>query len=216
MEILRRFLFTSIGRKMIMAVTGFCLAGFLLVHVLGNSSIFFGSAAFNSYARHLHSLGPLIVVFELILLALFCCHIFFAVLLFRTNRAARPTSYMVRANAGGRSLGSGTMFYSGLVILTFLLFHLFTIHFVDHHQPISVIISREFARLSVVAIYCAGVIALGIHLSHGLWSLWQSMGINHPLYNGLIRAGAWFFTLFIAAVFFLLPLLGLFWPGFLS
>lgn len=215
MEILRRLFTTSVGRKMIMAATGLLLGGFLLVHVIGNSSIFFGAAAFNSYAHHLHSLGPLIPVFEVGLLLIFICHVCFGTLLFWGNRQARSTPYVMQRSAGGRSLGSRTMFYTGLLILALIVFHLATVHFVDHSQPISAIIRQQFSQPPVALFYCLALVGLGLHLSHGLWSLWQSMGVNHPLYNGILRGGAWFFALAISAVFIILPLLGLCWSGFL-
>ncbi len=215
MEILRRLLTSSIGRKLIMAITGFMLGGFLLVHVVGNSSIFFGGASFNSYAEHLHALGPVIPVFEVGLLAIFLGHILFGTLLFFSNRQARPDSYAVQRSAGGRSIGSRTMFYSGLVILTLVSFHLATVHFVEHTEPINVLIRHEFSKSLVVVFYCLALLALGVHISHGFWSLWQSVGFNHELYNGVLRGGAWFLTVVIVGIFLIIPLLGLFWSGFL-
>ncbi len=215
MKGVRRFCGTSVGRKYIMAISGSGLALFLVVHLLGNTSIFFGARAFNSYAAHLHSLGPLVTGAEVALLLLFLIHISFGTSLFIRNILARPSRYEVNNSSGGRTPGSRTMFYSGLVILALLIFHLLTVHFASHSGPISVLIRNEFASLPVSLLYLGGLAALGLHLSHGLWSLWQSLGVNHPLYDLTLERGALLGAVFIAGVFMAIPVLGLLWDGFL-
>lgn len=215
MKVVKRFCGTSLGRKYIMAMSGSCLAFFLVVHLLGNTSIFFGARAFNSYADHLHGLGPLVTVAEVGLLLLFLIHISFGTSLFIGNSLARPSRYEVNRASGGRTLGSRTMFYSGLVVLTLLVFHLITVHFAGHHGLISDLIRNEFASLPVSLFYLAGLTALGLHLSHGLWSIWQSLGINHPLYDLTLERGALLGAVVIAGVFMVIPVLGLLWDGFL-
>lgn len=215
MEVFRRFCGTSVGRKYIMAGSGLALALFLLVHLLGNATIFWGAAAFNRYAAHLHGLGPLLTVAEALLLLLFVVHIGFGLSLFVRNNQARPTPYAVQRASGGRTPGSRTMFYSGLLVLGLLVFHLVTIHFAQEPGPISVLIRGHFAVPAVALFYLVGLAGLGLHLSHGLWSLWQSLGINHPLYNLVLARGALLVALLLATVFMAIPLLGLFWDGFL-
>lgn len=215
MKVLRRFCGTSVGRKYIMAISGSGLALFLVVHLLGNTSIFFGAPAFNSYAAHLHGLGPLVTVAEVTLLLIFLVHISFGTTLFVRNSLARPSRYEVTRSSGGRTPGSRTMFYSGLVILVLLIFHLATVHFANHPGPISVLIRNEFASLSVTIFYLVGLAAVGLHLSHGLWSLWQSLGINHPLYELTLERVALLGAVAIAGVFMVIPVLGLLWDGFL-
>lgn len=215
MHVVKRFCGTSVGRKYIMAASGLGLALFLVVHLLGNSTIFFGAAAFNSYAAHLHSLEALLRVAEIGLLFFFLVHITFAVSLFVDNRQARPHPYAISTSSGGRTPGSRTMFYTGLVILALLLFHLITVHFADHHGAISVLIRRHFANPWIAGFYIFGLAGLGLHLSHGLWSLWQSLGINHPLYNAVLGRGALLAALLVAGLFMAMPVLGLVWDGFL-
>lgn len=215
MQGVRRFCGTSVGRKYIMAITGCGLSLFLVFHLLGTSSIFFGAVAFNRYAAYLHALGPWLTVFEAALFLLFLVHIGFGTTLFMRNHLARPLRYQVNRSAGGRTPGSRTMFFSGLIILALLLFHLVTVHFVTLHGPISVLLRHEFGRLPVVLFYVAGLAALGLHLSHGLWSLWQSLGISHPLYDLSLERGALLAALVIAGTFMMMPLLGLLWAGFL-
>ncbi|HHB76999.1 MAG TPA: succinate dehydrogenase, partial [Desulfobulbus sp.] len=105
---------SSVGKKYIMALTGFMLGGFLLVHAAGNTSIFWGRHAFNSYAEHLHSLGFLITIAELVLLTIFLLHIITGISLFLQNLGARDSRYAVQKSAGGRTWGSRTMPYTGL------------------------------------------------------------------------------------------------------
>ena len=121
---------SSVGKKYIMAVTGFMLGGFLLVHAAGNSSIFFGRDAFNSYAEHLHALGIVVNLAEFGLLSIFLLHIITGLSLFLQNNTARGERYAVVKTAGGRSWGSRTMPYSGLVLLAFIILHLINFHFV--------------------------------------------------------------------------------------
>ncbi len=215
MKVLRRFCGTSVGRKYIMAISGLSLALFMVVHLLGNTSIFFGAAAFNRYAAHLHGLGPLVTVAEVALLLLFLIHIIFGTSLFIRNSLARPSRYEVSHSSGGRTPGSRTMFYSGLLILSLLVFHLVTVHFASHSGPISVLIRNEFASQPVALFYLSGLAALGLHLSHGLWSFWQSLGVNHPLYDLTLERGALLGAVVIAGVFMVIPVLGLVWDGFL-
>lgn len=215
MKVVRRFCGTSVGRKYIMAISGLGLALFLVVHLLGNTSIFFGAQAFNSYAAHLHALGPLVTAAELVLLLFFLVHISFGTSLFVRNTLARPSRYAVNRSSGGRTPGSRTMFYTGLIILALLIFHLVTVHFVSHSGPVSVLIRNEFVKVPVSLFYLLGLGAVGLHLSHGLWSLFQSLGVNHPLYDLTLERGARLGAVVIAGVFVVIPLLGIFWDGFL-
>jgi succinate dehydrogenase / fumarate reductase cytochrome b subunit len=193
--------FSSLGKKYIMAITGLMLGGFLLVHAAGNSSIFLGRSAFLSYAEHLHALGPLLHVAELILLGVFLAHIVTGVILFFHNLGARSSKYAVQKSAGGRSWGSATMPYTGLIIFSFILLHLFNFHFTDHSRTIADIVADVLSRPLYTFLYIGGLCGLGLHVSHGFWSMFQSMGVNHPKYEGMIRACAWLICGLIVAVF---------------
>ncbi|MBU0699005.1 MAG: succinate dehydrogenase, partial [Proteobacteria bacterium] len=108
---------TSIGKKLLMAVTGFCFCCFLSLHLAGNLTIYGGKDFFNAYAGHLHSLGPLLTVAEWILLTLAVIHVLTGATLFYQNFRSQPVGYSVKKRAGGRSLGSATMPYTGFIIL---------------------------------------------------------------------------------------------------
>ncbi len=207
---------SSLGKKYIMAVTGLLLGGFLLVHAAGNSSIFWGRNAFISYAVHLHSLGVLVNIFEVMLLAVFLVHVSTGLVLFLENRNTRPSRYQVERSAGGRTWGSRTMPYTGLVILAFLLLHLANFHFTDHDLPIADIVTPILSNPLYTLLYGIGMAALALHTSHGFWSLFQSLGINHPRYDRAIRFLAWLGCALIIGVFTCILLLMLLAGGSLQ
>jgi succinate dehydrogenase / fumarate reductase cytochrome b subunit len=198
---------SSLGKKYIMALTGSLLGGFLLVHAAGNASIFWGRDAFISYAEHLHALGFLLEAAEIVLSVLFLAHVITGVLLFFSNYRARDSRYAVSGNGGGRTWGSKTMPYTGLIILCFLGIHLWNFHFDDTGRTIADIVAEVLNRPFYTVIYSIGLLALALHISHGFWSMFQSVGINHPRYDFFIRCSAWIFCTLIAGVFLLIVFL---------
>ena len=175
---------TSVGKKLMMAVTGLGFCGFLAGHLAGNLTIYAGKDAFNSYAEHLHSLGPLLTLAEIGLLFFAAVHILTGAFLFYQNFKARPVRYSVNKRAGGRTLGSATMQYTGFILLLFIIFHLLNFHFVDKtNTTIFQIVSSSFAKPGYVFIYTFVMIVAAIHVSHGLWSACQTLGANHPKYT---------------------------------
>jgi succinate dehydrogenase / fumarate reductase cytochrome b subunit len=200
-------IFSSLGKKYIMAVTGFMLGGFLVVHAAGNSSIFLGRSAFLAYAEHLHALGPLLHAAEIVLLAVFLLHIITGTFLFFHNLDSRASRYAVSGSAGGRSWGSATMPYTGIIVFCFIVMHLLNFHFTDHSRTIADIVAEVLARPMYTILYVVGLGALGLHVSHGFWSLFQSLGINHPKYDKVIRFCAWLVCGLIVAVFICIVLL---------
>jgi succinate dehydrogenase / fumarate reductase cytochrome b subunit len=206
---------SSIGKKSIMAASGLLLSFFLLTHLLGNSVSFWGREAFNAYAEKLHSMGNLIYVFEIGLLTLFLLHIITAIILYLENLQARPSRYSVNSSAGGRSLGSRTMPYTGVIILVFIIVHLMNFHFTDKSIPVADLV-RELLSSPVLGIfYIFSLLALALHLSHGVWSLFQSIGLNHDKYNQLLLKGALAFSILVGTIFILIPVLALVSRSFL-
>lgn len=206
---------SSVGKKSIMAASGLLLALFLLTHLLGNSVSFFGREAFNAYAEKLHSLGALIYVFEFILLAIFLIHIITGLLLFLENLSARPSRYSVNTSEGGRSLGSRTMPYTGVIILIFISVHLMNFHFTDKSVPVADLVRQLLSRPGLALFYIVSLLCVALHLSHGAWSLFQSIGFNHEKYNPLLLKGALVFSIVVGTVFILIPVLALVSRGFL-
>ncbi len=178
---------SSVGKKILMAVTGLCMIGFLAVHLLGNTMAFAGADAFNGYAHKLHSLQPYISVFNIGLAALGLIHIVIAILLFFDNLKARPKSYEMVRNPGGRTIGSNTMPYTGVLILIFVIVHLLKFTFSDKSvTPIYQQMAATFSNPLWVVFYVAAMVVVAVHISHGFWSLFQTFGLNHPRYMPLI------------------------------
>jgi len=181
-------LFSSIGKKLVMALTGLSFILFLAVHLGGNLTLFGGAGPFNSYAEHLHSLGPLVFAAELGLLLLALFHIVTGLTLFVENLLARPQRYRVKRRAGGRTIGSATMPYTGVLILGFVILHLVQFHFADRTgTTLYSIVSEAFSNPFIVIIYILAMITVAFHVSHGFWSLFQTLGANHPKYMPFVE-----------------------------
>lgn len=198
---------SSIGKKLLMAVTGLCFIGFLAAHLAGNLTLYAGGAAFNAYAEKLHSLGPLLTVFEMGLLALALIHVITGITLFVQNYKARSMPYEKDKAAGGRTLSSRTMPYTGLIILGFVVFHLINFSFVDKSdRTIFEIVRAAFANPVYMIIYVVVMIIVALHVRHGLWSAFQTLGANHPKYMPSLMVLSVIVGLIIALGFGLLPL----------
>ncbi|MFO7929839.1 MAG: succinate dehydrogenase cytochrome b subunit [Desulfosalsimonas sp.] len=198
---------TALGKKLLMAVTGLGFVGFIFVHLAGNLSFYFGKEAFLTYVETLHKLDPVIVVVELLLLLLAIIHVTTGAVLFFQNLRARSTRYAVNKTAGGRTIGSLTMPYTGFLILLFVILHLSQFHFIDRAQmtPYDAAVNT-FSNIWFSLIYIAAVILVGIHIRHGFWSLFQSLGLNHEKYMPLIRTLGIAFAVAVAVGFAFVPI----------
>jgi len=193
------FLWSPIGKKLLMAGTGLCFCGFLLLHLAGNLNIYRSPQVFVAYAAKLQELGPLLTAVEFLLLFLALVHVLTGLTLFYENVAARPRRYAVKKNAGGRSIGSATMPYTGLLILIFVVVHLLNFYFVGKtDRTIFQIVAATFSHPGYVIVYIAAMLVAAVHVSHGLWSAFQSIGANHPKYMPGIRVLSILFSLLIA------------------
>jgi succinate dehydrogenase / fumarate reductase cytochrome b subunit len=181
---------SSVGRKIIMAVTGIVLVAFVCVHLLGNSSLFVGADAINAYAQKLHSLGPFVWVFRLVMLAAFAIHIIFGIQLTLENRAATPEKN-VQVKRLKTGFGAETMIVSGLVMLAFVVYHLlqFTVRVTNPEIYIPLgnsgmvdvyyMVVNGFKSTLTVIIYLIGMAFLFLHVSHGFQSLFQTIGLSN-------------------------------------
>jgi len=186
-------LFTStVGRKVLMAVTGLLLVLFITVHLLGNLSVFLGADGINAYAKHLHDLGPLVWIFRLVMLCLFAVHITFGIQLYMENRAATPEAYAIQKTLV-TTFSAKTMIFTGLIILVFLIYHLlhFTVQVTNpeisaHHLPLDAamrpdvfsMVVLSFQKVFIAVVYIIGMVALGLHLAHGVSSWVQTFGLS--------------------------------------
>ncbi|MBR9986326.1 MAG: succinate dehydrogenase cytochrome b subunit [Desulfosarcina sp.] len=198
---------SSIGKKLLMAITGFSFCGFLAAHLAGNLTIYGGKDAFNGYAEHLHALGPLLTVAELVLLSFFLVHVITGLILYLQNLKARPVRYAVNKTAGGRTFGSATMPYTGALLLAFIVFHLLNFSFVDKtNTTIFNIVSSAFSSPVYVVIYILAMVVAAVHVSHGFWSTFQTVGANHPKYMPLIQTVGIAFAVVVGIGFGFLPI----------
>jgi succinate dehydrogenase / fumarate reductase cytochrome b subunit len=196
---------SSIGKKYIMAVSGVCLSFFLLVHLTGNSISFWGKEAYNSYASYLHALGFLHLILKILLLLVFLVHILTGITLFIENLSARPNRYAVLENE--RNWSASTMPYTGIIILTFLLVHLLNFHFITITVSTAELVRTTLSNPFTASFYLFSLSGLTLHASHGFWSLFQSLGINHPKYNKLLQQGGLAMAVIIGTIFILIPFL---------
>jgi succinate dehydrogenase / fumarate reductase cytochrome b subunit len=183
-----RTLTSSIGKKTLMALTGLALIGFVIVHAAGNMTLYADAdgAAFDGYAATLEA-NPLLPVAEVVLAVLFLAHIALGIAVTVENWRAREGRYRVRATHGGRTWGSGTMIYTGLIVLVFLVVHLIDFR-LQKGEGVSfaALVRTELEKPFKAGLYALGTVALGLHLTHAFRSAFQTLGLNHPKYNGLI------------------------------
>lgn len=201
---------TSIAKKTIMAVTGGIGILFLILHIWGNLHIFEGSAQFNGYSRFLRIVGApvfassqLLWAVRIVLIVCVVLHVTAAAQLWQQSRASRPVGYKVHKNPGA-TWASRTMRIGGLIILAFIIIHLANLtwgwlhpSFVEgdvYHNVVAL-----FSLWYVTVFYVVAMLAIGFHLYHGAWSMWQTLGVRTRRNDGLLRGGA----LVLAVVFVL-------------
>ena len=190
MKLYDRLFNSSVGAKMLMAVTGLMLTGFVLAHLSGNLLIFAGSEKFNAYAHWLHSLGGLLWVARGGLLGAFVLHLFLAFKLTTENKAARPIPYAHEATIQA-SWMSRHMIHTGFLMLAFIIYHLahYTFKVTDPsfaslpEGDVFAMVVSGFSNPIVSAFYVIAMLSLSLHLCHGVSSLFQSLGLNHGNLN---------------------------------
>jgi succinate dehydrogenase / fumarate reductase cytochrome b subunit len=181
---------TTIGKKVIMALSGVIIVGFTIGHFLGNLNLYLGPEAMNGYAAALQSLPPLIWGTRLVLLFAFTAHISAAVSLWLRNTKARGSRYAKRKDLA-TDYAARTMYWSGPILFLFLIYHLlqFTILPV-HPGDVYRNVVEGFQNPWVAGVYIVGNVALGLHIFHGIFSAFQTLGANHPRYNNYRRDAA--------------------------
>ncbi len=171
-----------------MAASGLLLGGFMLIHLAENLLLFKGEAAYNGWVDLLLS-NPVTPLLDLGLLALFVAHVITGVWVRIEDFINAPRGYEARRWQGGRTIGSATMLYTAAAILVYLAYHMLTFRFVDHSMGFYQMVTAAFRSPVFTLIYVAGSAALALHLSHGMQSAFQTLGLNHPKYTPLIKAG---------------------------
>lgn len=213
------FLNSQVGRKIATGVTGLGLVLFIIVHLIGNLTYFGGAEAINTYSYSLHELGPLLWVVRLGLLAFFLYHAWHGIWIWWGSRQARPEKYEVHATRGKpsrQSWSSRSMIYTGILLFLFVITHLYTFAFYDFQMVIhdGVEMNNVHLRLTEVfqspgytIYYVAIMVLLGMHIRHGVWSAFQSLGWMSRKTNPIIYSIAYAMAMIIAIGFIGLPLI---------
>lgn len=210
----------SIGKKQVVALTGAALVVFIIFHLAGNLLVLGGRDLFNAYAERLGSLGPLLWVARAGLVFLFVTHIVATIMVTLENRRARGERYEVFNPKGGDHWATRTMIYTGLLVFAFLFLHLYDFSLSDREGPKSVIagatvaqsqglyglVWNRFLNIPRTIFYICAVTAVGMHLSHGIQSTFQTIGIYHNQYSGVIDKISMGIGVFVALGFSAVPI----------
>jgi len=210
----------TVGRKIVMSVTGLFLCSFLVVHLIGNLQLFKndGGEAFNLYSYFMAN-NIIIRIMEIVLLAGFVFHIYDAIMLTRRNKAARPVGYVNNHPEENSTWSSRNMGLLGTVILVFLIIHLWNF-FVParfgglegvviedvEYENLYLRVVQSFQVWWYVAIYVIAMVALAYHLIHGFQSAFQTLGLDHKKYTPFIQMFGYAFSVLVCFGFAIIPL----------
>ena len=214
-----RFYEAPIGKKAVMAVTGLVLFSYVVAHLLGNLQIYSANAQqINTYAAFLHNPANAMALWVARLVLLLCVvlHITAAIQLWGQNRAARPVSYHRKSDVP-TAYAARTMRWSGFIVAAFVIFHILHLtvgavpglpaaEIAENQPDVRANVIHGFQNYGVSAFYIIAMVLLCMHLYHGIWSMFQSMGISHPRYTPAIKRGAAVIAILIAAGNISIPL----------
>jgi succinate dehydrogenase / fumarate reductase cytochrome b subunit len=223
MSNLMQFAGSSVGRKVAMAVTGLGLAAFVATHLVGNFTLLLGPEAFNEYAHFLEHLvhGGFIYAAEAGLVAFFLLHAISGLKVYLQKRKARPVPYARAGDAGGpsrKTLASRSMILTGPLLLLFVVLHVchfkfgpgvaeryvYDLHGVEIRDLYRLVV-EQFNRWEVVVAYVGAMVLLGLHLRHGFWSAFQSLGASNDKWIRLLTAMGWAVAVLLAVGFVYIP-----------
>lgn len=209
---------TSIGKKAVMAVTGFILYGFIILHIYGNLKVFEGREKFNAYSEFLRTVGnpiffrtELLWIIRTVLLVSVILHIVAAAQLTQRSYVSRPMRYVNKKETGS-TFASRTMRWGGLVIFFFVIYHILDLTLGAAHTgtyqkgDVYGNVVSGFSHWYVTLFYLLAMIALGFHLYHGVWSMFQTLGINRRKYNRFFRGLALISAVLLAGGGAIVPL----------
>jgi succinate dehydrogenase / fumarate reductase cytochrome b subunit len=210
---------SAICKKWLMALSGIALFGFVVAHMVGNLKVFLGMEHLNEYAEWLRDLGEpafprtvLLWGLRIGLLVAVAVHIVAAAQLTRMNHKARPVRYQSKRDYVAANFASRTMRWTGIIIVLFVIFHLMDLTWGQANpdfvrgDPYNNLFN-SFERVPVAIAYIVAMLALGLHLFHGLWSMFQSLGLNNPRWNSWRRAFAVTFAVIVTVGNVSMPLL---------
>jgi succinate dehydrogenase / fumarate reductase cytochrome b subunit len=211
---------STVGKKAVMAVSGAVLVLYLIAHMVGNLKIFFGAEDFNHYAHSLRTLGEPLVPYravltaiEVVLVVSVVLHMWSAVSLARRASAARPVKYQAKKKSHAQGYATHTMRYGGIIIALFVIWHLLDMTFLvvnpagrDATPYQRVVEGFDPSNWYVTIFYVVAVVLVGLHLRHGVWSAFQTLGLRNPRNNAALRALAGTIGVVITVGFLSVPL----------
>lgn len=206
-----RMITSSLGKKLIMGLTGLFLCSFLVVHLSGNLALFNddGGAAFNAYSQFM-STNVIIKILEVGLILGFILHIYSSIVIYFENKKARPEDYSTVDAGANSTFFSRTMIYSGLLVLVFLVIHLNTFlvphRFTGTDLTFYQTVVYAFEDPVYSGFYVFAMILLAFHLNHGFQSAFQTLGLNHKKYTPVIQVIGLLFSIIIPAGFATMPI----------
>jgi succinate dehydrogenase / fumarate reductase, cytochrome b subunit len=203
---------STVGKKIVMAFTGLILFGFVIAHLAGNLQVYEGPAKLNAYGAFLHSIGELLWPARIVLLLCVTLHIVATVQLALRKKRARPVGYS-RKKAIASSYASRTMYWSGPIVLAFIIFHLLHLT-AGYIQPGAAYIEGDvyhnvvsgFQVWWVSLSYIIAICLLGLHLRHGLWSMFQSIGFLQAQHTAAFKTAAFVIALLIVLGYISIPI----------
>lgn len=217
-----KFVNSSIGKKFVMALTGSLLILFLVFHLIGNLTLYFGEEAFNGYVSLLELVKPIIRIIEVILALIFIFHIFYGIKLWYENKKAKPIRYKINASSENSSFSSRWMIWTGSIVFIFLVMHLSTFWYafnfsgkaeIDGVHQYYIIVTEWFKDPVYSISYIIAMIILGFHLHHAFQSFFQTFGWTHKKYTPLIKKLGILYAIVVPGAFVSIPIYFLFFFG---
>jgi succinate dehydrogenase / fumarate reductase, cytochrome b subunit len=216
-----KFLTSSLGQKFVMSLTGLFLMLFLIIHLIGNLQLLKadGGEAFNTYAYFMTH-NPLIKVVSYTLYASILLHAIQGILLWQRNKAARGDHRYAVQHARPSERPARNMAWLGIVIFVFIVLHMYQFWFQMHWGPVPFVeyesyphpvrdlyslVNDEYNNIAFVVFYVISMIVVGVHLRHGFWSAFQTLGVNQKKYTPLIHTLGFAYAVIVPALFALIP-----------
>jgi len=215
MATLWRVISSSVGTKVLLALSGLALAAYLVLHLIGNAFLIIGPDSLNEWG-HMLITNPLVIPAELGLLVIFLIHVYKAVVNWWANRQARPVAYAEKKWAGHTSrktVSSATMIWTGAIMAVFVVIHVATFKYGPYYEvpgsevrDLARMVFEAFGQPLTVGFYVAVMVLIGFHLRHGISSAFQSLGADGPRFTPAIRLIGYLLAVVLAAGFAFIPI----------
>lgn len=215
MATLWRVISSSVGTKVLLALSGLALAAYLILHLIGNAFLIIGPEFLNEWGHKLIT-NPLVIPAEIGLLVIFLIHVYKAVVNWWANRQARPVGYAEKKWAGHTSrknVGSATMIWTGAIVAVFVVIHVVTFKYGPYYEvpgsevrDLARMVFEAFGQPLTVGFYVAVMVLIGFHLRHGISSAFQSLGADGPRFTPAIQLIGYLLAVVLAAGFAFIPI----------